>query len=631
MKTLFDPDDEQAFYRTRDDLVARFERTPAGKGQGWVAAGVMDFKWGYLDGDLAHWTPDDIAEILLGLYPAKAILEPADLDAIPTAFGGFLRFLTHAGIVTSLDSSGAVELIEHIRPHFHAAALDESNWSTGKRLMVAARADGVEMDDQAALEQFMQEFNSRPFEERDAILGPATVPPVGIGPLPPVSFPPLEELEAAALASVWPERVRQLVEFVGDGRPLTDTGKLKLVDGKALIVILETNDEFDPWFGDRQCKTRTTEHLREVHLTFLTALEFGALEQRGPKVVPGPNVGELDDVLESYLGIWQAFFRDTGPTRVGYRKDRYGFGWYADELDRSIFAILLEIYQRGQMTMSEAAAGMWEHLLDTFDLGNLSDDRLEMQSESVGRALRRVFDRLEEFGTVVIDGVVEIPSKYGRTPDRSGGVMALTPLGHWVVQRIASQFTSAPVVGEMQEASVGELLAGAADLPEAEAVAEIDVWVNRHGDEATSALVEALRSEGEIGRGLAFAALLRIGPDAGEAIAALDGDSDLDQFVTIWKVDTMTGTTNDMDCGGDADRFVRLLGAVIEQWGADAAVSAWTGPASRTGGLPAMLDAAWRIERPETEGVLAAIGTSHPDKQIAKAARKALFKHRSVS
>jgi len=43
-----------------------------------------------------------------------------------------------------------------------------------------------------------------------------------------------------------------------------------------------------------------------------------------------------------------------------------------------------------------------------------------------------------------------------------------------------------------------------------------------------------------------------------------------------------------------------------------------------------MLEAAWRVRRPETELVLAAIGSEHPDKAVAKAARKALVKHRSA-
>ena len=53
------------------------------------------------------------------------------------------------------------------------------------------------------------------------------------------------------------------------------------------------------------------------------------------------------------------------------------------------------------------------------------------------------------------------------------------------------------------------------------------------------------------------------------------------------------------------------------------------GLAAGSAGLPALLDASWRVRRDETEIVLAAIGAEHPDPVVAKAARKALFKHRS--
>jgi hypothetical protein len=85
-----------------------------------------------------------------------------------------------------------------------------------------------------------------------------------------------------------------------------------------------------------------------------------------------------------------------------------------------------------------------------------------------------------------------------------------------------------------------------------------------------------------------------------------------------------------MDCTGDAERFVRLLGAVIELWGPDAALGAWAEPAAGADGLLSMVDQAWRVRLPETEQVLAAIGSGHPDKPTAKAARKALFKYRSA-
>jgi hypothetical protein len=635
MKMQFDPNNEAAYHQRRDDLVARFEATSDGRDLGWVASGVMDFKWGYLDGDLSRWTPEDIAEILLGLYPAKVVLDREDLDLIPTGFAAFMRFLFHAGVMPAPEAHTAADTVERLRPRFHAEALDESNWSMGKRLMAAAQSDGVDMADAGSLQQFMERFNERPLEERDAILGPSILPDPGsagglLEPLPSVTLAQHEELEAAARAALWPERVRRLVEFVGDGRPVTDTGKLKLADGEALIATLETDDSFNAKIGDRVFKTMSTVELRDVHLTFLIALESNTLVLRGKKVVPGPNVVELADPLESLYGLWLTLVKVIGPTRVRYRDDNYGFGWFADELDEMLPVLLLEFYRHGEMSIDEAATGMWKHMTETFVLDDLSGHRLEMEIESVEWSLRRAFDRLEEFGTVKIEGVEETPSRYGSTPDRAGGTVGLSPLGMWVMQRLASRVTSAPVVGALRESTVDELLAAASDLPESEGAAEIDAWVDHHGSEAAALLVSALRSAGETGRGLAFRALLRIGPDAAGAVSAMAGDPEFDQFVTIWRVDTLSASPAEMDCEGDPDRFVRLLGTVIELWGSEAAVSAWAGPAARTSGLVAMLERVWRVDRPETEDVLAAIGTSHPDKQISKAARKALFKYRSV-
>jgi hypothetical protein len=69
---------------------------------------------------------------------------------------------------------------------------------------------------------------------------------------------------------------------------------------------------------------------------------------------------------------------------------------------------------------------------------------------------------------------------------------------------------------------------------------------------------------------------------------------------------------------------------VIELWSPEAAVAGWAGPCAGNAGLAAMIERAWRVKLPVTEQVLAAIGGSHDDKTISKAARKALFKHRTA-
>ena len=62
MAWRFGIDDEEAFLRARDGLVAGFEATAAGRGHGWVAEQLLQFEWGYLDGDFARWTPEDVSE-----------------------------------------------------------------------------------------------------------------------------------------------------------------------------------------------------------------------------------------------------------------------------------------------------------------------------------------------------------------------------------------------------------------------------------------------------------------------------------------------------------------------------------------------------------------------------------------
>lgn len=155
----------------------------------------------------------------------------------------------------------------------------------GKRLMTVAGSEQVDTTDPDALQGFIEDFNRRPFDERDAILGPPVVPE-GLGtagdeiePLPPIVLPPLEELEAAARGTVWWQRVGRLIDFVGDGRPLTDTGKL--TDGETLIEVLGTGDELNPRIGDRVFKTKSTVELTDVHLTFRIAVESTALTIKG--------------------------------------------------------------------------------------------------------------------------------------------------------------------------------------------------------------------------------------------------------------------------------------------------------------------------------------------------------------
>jgi len=629
-------DDEEAFRAASDELVARFENMPAGHDLGWVASQVLEFKWGYLDGDLARWRTSDVEEILLGLFPAKVMLDPEDISPVVAGFAGLLRFLGNDGIVPEPDAARAADSVEQLGPQFHMAAFDEDHWSPGKRLLNAARAEGVDISDSESLERFNADFNRRSFAERDATLGPMPAPhdpalgELLIGPLPPVVLASDEELEAMARNAVGYQRLRGMVDYVGGGRPLTEKGNLKLADGKALVDLLETGDEFDPVRGDRAWKTRSSADLKQLDLVFQIALESMMLVRDGRKVVPGPNADWNDDPLAATYGAWLVLLNRIGPTQHWYRDHRYGWDWFAEDLDRALPMILLDLYREGSAPIDDVVEEEWDGLRSLLDLDHLDDRRLELERSIIDSSLRRALDALEDLGIVAAEDVEEISDEYGFTK-RFGGIVELTMLGKWAVQRFAAKTTTAPIVGGLREATAADLLNAVSDIPDVEAVAEVEVWVDHQGADAVPGLVAAIRSADETGRGIAFGSLRRLGNEGNAAVATLVDDPELWPYAAVWHRDTPSTSPVRIDCAGDPERFVRLLAAAIELWGPEAAAETWANPVAGDDGLAVMLDRAWRVQRPETEQVLAAIGAGRSDKAVAKAARKALFKHRSVS
>jgi hypothetical protein len=646
VRTRFGPDDETAFFLWRDGIVERFERTPGGTDRGRVAQQVLDFKWGYLDGDMGRWSPGDIEEILLGLYPRKVVLEPGDESQVVEGLTALLRFLAVDGLLDGGEATARrlSDGTAALGGAFRRAMADEGRWGMGKRLMSGATSSGFDVTDQASLDAWMAKFNQLPRAERDRILGTS---PGGSGllgaagplhahsqrptlaPLPPITLPPLDALRQTAQASLWADRVRRLAEFVRDGRPLTQRGNLKLADAKALVDVLETDDRVDETIGDRTFKTQSAAELTGVDLTFRLACAAGVLAVDRSKVRPGPRVelaaGDADplDLVEALL--W-ALLDDVGPLRHRWRRDTFGWGWYAEDVDAALSAVMLDLYRAGAPAgIEDLGEEMWEMLLDTYVLDDVDEHKLDHHHDLVRHAVRHACERLAELGIVTVTGVEERPSPLGTVTESFGGEVGLTPLGLWALQRMASPLTDAPIAGALAERDAAALLRAAADLPADLARAEIDAWVARR-DDAAEQIVAALPDADATARGLGFRALLALGPEAADAVNRLAGHDELDPWVTVWRVD-VGHAGDEVGCGGDPERFVRLLGAVLELWGSDA-TAAWVDRVAGAGGPAVMIGAAWRVQRPETEDVLAAVGAAHPDKTVAKAARKALFKHR---
>ncbi|MFD0328572.1 hypothetical protein ACFQZC_10895 [Streptacidiphilus monticola] len=215
------------------------------------------------------------------------------------------------------------------------------------------------------------------------------------------------------------------------------------------------------------------------------------------------------------------------------------------------------------------------------------------------------------------------------------GQVRLTDLGLFAVREwLLEDGYDAPLIGEHAEGTAQELmeyLCGSSNvMPEA----EIEAWLSgREPQEAAAALLEASRGAditAPIRRRFTVLALDRLGEPAEPAARAVLTDPHLNGVAAAWL--TARGADDLPEPSQDIRlwSFVDVLAgrAITEAPDNDAArkmiAEAWVdGPDA------AWVADLWRVDHPYTTLVLNMIGAAHPDKGVAKQARKAAYKARS--
>lgn len=629
MELHFGPDDEESFLTTSNRLTRLFEKMLNNQGFGWVASQVMNFKWSFLDGDLGRWSSGDVAEILFELYPRKVVLEDTEFDEVIDGFSLFLQFLASEGILAKSTSRTLSELILSSRDQFVMAMSNDELFGMGKRLATAMAEDGVDISDRSALDLWMTDFNDRSVDDRDRILGSSVAGGSARAwsspPLPPVVLASEQELNSLAREAVTFRRISGLLDFIGEGKKVTQKGHLTVADGKALAVLLETND-LEPWHGNVMLNPRSSTELVEVDWVYVLAVAAGLLDRKVTKVSRHATATEIDAApLLAIERLIRTVLDDVGPTAHFYPVDTYGFAWYADDLDQSLGTLLAELYrERYPHDIEDLAASFWSHLEQAYHLEDLDESKRSFHYDLVEYSLRRALRRLSELGVVRIGHVKSKTTHY--QTEESGGDVSLTTLGLWAVQRYLAEFTSAPIVGELTTLEAPELLRRVVDIAEDVGDAEIDAWLDRRGANGASLLLAALPTSSDAIHGAVFRALLRMGPSALDAVTTFDGSEEFGAFTEIFRF--KYELSDHVDWRRDAARFIKSLRIVKIIWGDDA-VPSWAVTIAGEEGVEIALRDAWRVSEPDTEVILSILGGTFPDKVVAKAARKSLFKFRS--
>ncbi|KUO03654.1 hypothetical protein [Streptomyces caeruleatus] len=212
------------------------------------------------------------------------------------------------------------------------------------------------------------------------------------------------------------------------------------------------------------------------------------------------------------------------------------------------------------------------------------------------------------------------------------GMVRLTPLGLYGLRsRLLEAGFEAPAVGDLADKGADALLDGTATFPQVAARAETEMWLARR--ESLAAARELLAAA----RGLDAGAPLRrlrcqqalslLGAEAEPALREVLDDPELGGLARVWLTEAgfsdVPAPSQDLVFWLTVDTVAAQLAA---EGNSDELRALVEGLAAQHGGFFA---AAWRVDHPATADVLEAMGRLHPDKRIAKEARKAAFKARS--
>lgn len=466
-------------------------------------------------------------------------------------------------------------------------------------------------------------------------------------PLPPVRLHPEAELARDALSTPLLSRAVRLARWAGpDTRVDAGGGLVEEQLPAAAEVLGLTGDEAAAFASEAwrvAVDTGLVEITDEDEGTVAVGEELGLLTGGTPHdvlavwqtaletVLADASVPDLDDLM--------------GAMDEGGEVDLSSLDWdpeaEADFLDGVLGNLyLLTVNEEGPGDGPVPLPALAASMIVPSDMGEPTNDVLEQVSDAMMR-LDDQFRLLEPVGLVeyqpvdealMADADEEPAAPVDDTDVSRYGMVRLTPLGLYGLRaRLLEAGFEAPAVGDLADKGADALLDGTAMFPPAAAQAETEQWLARREPLAAARELLAAAKGGDAGAPLrrlrCQQALSLVGGSAEPALREVLDDPELGGLARVWLTEQ---GASDVPPPSEAMIFWLTVDTVAAQLAAegnsDELRALVEGLARQHGGFFA---AAWRVDHPATADVLEAMGRLHPDKKIAKEARKAAFKARS--
>jgi hypothetical protein len=581
---------------------------------------LLDLMRNYLDVEgPADLGPGDLRELLLQIYPRKITVFDADdtEDTIP-AVRDFLAYLAERGEIRQSAARALERELDEVAPRFTEAMMDPANWGMAGSLVHAMAAEGVDLDDQAAVNRWIDRYNAHlagagDGEDDDLVdLKEAFGLPDQMAP---VRLPEPGELAALARRSPLMAQLRKLAWWLGAGRPVTEDEELASGDAAEAAAELGIDVARLPYL-------------------WWMALDavFIDLDEDQTNAVPGESAhawdeGDSGEVLDIWEMVFGLVIGDTLEAAAALDPDR------SEELDFSghgaALAVTLFLARPDGLPVAEVSEVIRAAATDELPPAQ-AEETWQSWVREHGDPARLLLDLMAEHHAIQIDDAED------------GPVARLTPLGLAAVrEQLVESGVEIPLLPDAEHMTAAQLISLAASASEEEFTAETAAWLSyRTAEAAARELLAVAAASDPASRILAVGVVItEIGAPAEPvwrealdrielrayakgALAALAGGDpavapppglEPDEHDLAWMITDALAAEGWDDPGDDAgyepEALVKRLSETI--------------PAGQE---LAVFELMARAPHPDAADVLTVIGKHHPDKKIAKLARKSAYK-----
>jgi hypothetical protein len=204
-----------------------------------------------------------------------------------------------------------------------------------------------------------------------------------------------ETLAEAASKAPAARRLRDFVEWVGEGRPLTQTSRLRRADALELVELLGTGDRLD-------IPVRSSAELYRLSLVVESAKACRLVRVVRGRLVPVKKAGQLlERPLELIVRMLEAL------PRLG---DELGSSVVAFDAADTVEAVFGELVGRGGSVSIERACELaWKTATARYWFAHPTEYQVEWQRRAGDRDVRRVLEIAADLGVLTVkDGAVEL-------------------------------------------------------------------------------------------------------------------------------------------------------------------------------------------------------------------------------